>query len=113
MPKILTAKTYPEIPRMVVTVVLNPDEPEALHADGKAHTGSPPVGTPAGLKSWEWCPNCRYNWQVVEKVWTGAELLNPDKTPKTNDQLIAELQNHVAKALPTVTTLTALEGATL
>ena len=107
MPKVLSVKSYPHIPRMVATVVLNPQEPESVHADGKPHVGNPPPDTKPGLRPWEWCHLCRYNWQIIEKVWTGPEV------PRSNDQLYAELQAHVAAAQPTMVTITALEGKTL
>ena len=53
MSKIISATDYGN--RKVIVVCLNPDDPEAVHADGTAHTGAAPAGTDPSLKSWEWC----------------------------------------------------------
>lgn len=84
-------------PRRIIRVVMNPDDPEAVHQDGKPHTGEPPPGTSPALRSWEWCHDCRYNWDVTEFIWTGDDLYtrNKDGTrgrPKTNSQLLAEMR---------------------
>jgi hypothetical protein len=114
---ILSAKYYPAIDRRVVRVVLNPDDPEAVHThklgpsgevgltdmvgqplldvDGVRrtktvrqrvplatpvkHTGEAPAGTPAGLKSWEWCNLCLYNWQEEEHVYDGTPVSRIEK----------------------------------
>ena len=97
MPKILSAKDYRY--RKVVTVVMNPDESESVHLDGSPHTGSPSVGTPPGLRPWEWCHDCRYNCRVQEIVWTGDQLYTQTKTgsrrSKTDAELLAELESQL------------------
>ncbi len=92
--KIIQAKDYGF--RKVIRVVLNPEDPESVHPDGQPHTGPAPKGTPKSLKPWEWCHDCRYNWQVIEQVWTGEELYTLDESEsirlKTNDELIEEIK---------------------
>ena len=97
MAKILTAKDYGY--RKVITVVLNPQDPESVHPDGSPHTGSPPTGTTPGLRPWEWCHDCRYNWRVQEFVWTGDQLYTQTKSgrrrSKTDAELIAEIESRL------------------
>ena len=93
--RVLRAKDYGY--RKAITVVLNPDDPEAVHIAGygtkTSHTGTAPAGKEA-LKSWEWCIACRYNWQEFEMVWTNNELYNfePERSAKPEAQLITELK---------------------
>ena len=63
--------------RKVIRVCVNPEDPESVHSDGSPHTGVAPPGTDPALKPWEWCPDCRYNWQVEEFVWTDREQCTP------------------------------------
>ena len=100
--KIIKATNYGF--RTVVKVLLNPDAPEAIHADGSPHTGKPTTAVTAAFfgefdrppRSWEWCHKCTYNWQITEIQWDGDEQYNitedGSKTLKTSDQLIAEIQ---------------------
>lgn len=83
--KIISAADYGY--RKVVRVLVNPDDPEAIHADGSPHTGDPTTDrdiarvaafrTEFGREptSWEWCEDCRYNWDVREFTFTGTELV--------------------------------------
>ena len=81
--------------RKVIRVCVNPEDPESVHSDGSPHTGVAPPGTDPALKPWEWCPDCRYNWQVEEFVWTDREQYTVDADgnpqPKTNDVLLDEV----------------------
>ena len=110
-PIILSAKDYGF--RKVIRVCMNPDQPESVHVDGKAHVGIPTVGTPPGLKPWEWCHDCRYNWDVREFVWTGDELRTHGKTgkirPKTDAELLAEIKSQLV-AQPPVRQISGLQG---
>ena len=89
--------------RKVVQVAINDADPEAIHADGTAHVGNPTTGA-AGTedrarrdavvaefdrpaKSWEWCSDCLFNWDVREFVFDGN---------KTDDEMIAEIQGRLA-----------------
>ena len=98
MAKIISATDYGN--RKVVRVCMNPDDPESVHSDGAPHNGAPPAGTDPTLKSWEWCQDCTYNWQVLEFVWTGEELYkrsaNGSRIPKSDTDLL----NEVAAGLP-------------
>ena len=102
MAKILTAKDYAE--RIVIKVCLNPSDPESIHPDGKPHTGQPPTGTDPGLKPWEWCHECRYNWDVREFTWTGEERYTLSskgrKRLKSNAELPAEIKAAIATPEP-------------
>ena len=102
MAKILTAKNY--LGRIVIRVCLNPDAPEAVHLDGNPHTGKPPEGTSKELKSWEWCPDCRYNWDVREFTWTGWERYTTPEAGKvrfkTNAELLAEIRAELQPVPP-------------
>ena len=92
MAKVLEATDYGY--RKVIRVVTNPNDPESVHDDGSPHTGVPPAGTAPGLRAWEWCNDCRYNWNVQEFVWTGDELYTRDQAGsrrlKTNQELLDE-----------------------
>ena len=100
MPKIISASSYGF--RTAIKVVMNPDDPEAVHEDGTPHSGQPPTGTDPNLRSWEWCHDCRYNWQVREFVWTGDELYtrqeDGSRVVKTNDELVAEIESRLQPA---------------
>ena len=89
--------------RKVIVVCLNPEDPEAVHGDGSPHTGAAPVGTDPSLRSWEWCHDCRYNWQVREYVWTGDKLYTAQedgqRRKKTDVELLAEIRRDL-QALP-------------
>lgn len=93
--RVLRAKDYGN--RKIITVALNPDDPEAVHValngTKSAHTGTAPAGKEA-LKTQEWCIDCVYNWQEFEMIWTGNELYSsgPGRSAKTEAQLIAELK---------------------
>ena len=92
-PQIISAKDYGY--RKVIRVCMDPDAPESVHDDGNAHTGNPPPGTAPGLKPWEWCHDCRYNWDGREFLWTDAELyITPgggSRRLKTNQELLDEI----------------------
>lgn len=72
--------------RKVVRVVMNPDDPETIHPDGSLHTDAPRTGKDRARvlayqaefgrapASWEWCPDCHYNWDVREYTFTNTEL---------------------------------------
>ena len=111
MPKIVHAANYGF--RKVIRVCMNPNDPESVHADGTPHTGSPPLGTLPGLKPWEWCHDCRYNWDVREFVWTGDELTTYGKTgkrrAKTDAELLAEIGSRLV-AQPPVKQISGLLG---
>lgn len=102
MAKILTAKDYHD--RILIRVCLNPNDPEVVHADSNPHTGQAPAGTPSSLKPWEWCEECRYNWDVREFTWTGPERYTTTKTSKvrlkTNAELLAEVKAELEEAPP-------------
>lgn len=76
MAKVLRDNIYPDINRRVVRVVLNPEAPKWVHADGSAapvtHTGD----TSETGKTL--CHECRYNWQEREFIWDGADAKKPD-----------------------------------
>ena len=112
--KIIKATDYGY--RKVIVVVLNSDEPEAVHGDGTAHTGAPPMGTDLSLKPWEWCHDCRYNWQLREFLWTGDELYTRRKDGtrrvKTDAELVSEIKTALQPPTP-ATTLAALVGRDL
>ena len=61
-----------------------------------------PIGTSPGLRPWEWCHDCRYNWQVQEFLWTGAEPLyykeDGTRRPKTNTELLKEIKARLGPA---------------
>ena len=100
--KILTANDYPH--RIVIRVVMNPDDPESVHMNGVSHTGTPPPGTPLGLKAWEWCHECRYNWDVREFTWSGEEryvvTTAGRRRLKTNAELLAEVSARLQPPAP-------------
>ena len=103
--------------RKVIQVCSNPDDPEAVHVDGRPHTGEPSEGTDPALKSWEWCSDCQYNWDVREFVWTGEELyITPEgeeRRAKTDDELVAEIKDQLAKETPKAAAIPTLEGVTI
>jgi hypothetical protein len=93
--KILTARDYPNIPRRVVWVVLNPDDPRWVHPvigpDGptEVFTPSPWGHTGDIIESGTVCKECRFNHQVEEFVFTRDELqlgLNKWGNPTHDDQ---------------------------
>ena len=110
--------------RKVIRVVLNPNDPESVHADGTAHQGAAPAATVTAFKAqngrtpraWEWCHECRYNWQEIEFIWDGDEMYHhaPDgtRTLKTDDQLVAEIQLRLQPA-PSAQAIVGLEGRTV
>ena len=92
-------------PRRIIRVCLNPQDPESVHPDGSPHTGQPPAGTTPGLKPWEWCHDCRYNWVIREFTWTGDQLYTHAKDgtrgkAKTNTQLLAEMKQRLDRPTP-------------
>ena len=72
--KITNANHYPDIERTVITVVLNPDDPESVHdlgtRDGKGRTIKH-----SRKGTYRTCHGCRYNHQVREFIWTREERL--------------------------------------
>ena len=94
MGKILTATDYGS--SKVVRVVMNPDDPQWIHADGSAapddHTGD---GAESGKTV---CSDCRSNWVIRELVWRGKAI--------TDQALLAEVK--VALAAKTSQSITAL-----
>ena len=72
--KITKANHYPDIERTVITVVLNPDDPESVHDLGtKDAKGRTIKHSRKG--TYRTCHGCRYNHQVREFIWTGGERL--------------------------------------
>jgi hypothetical protein len=115
--KITKATHYPDMLRTVIVVVLNPDDPEVVHADGSAHTEAAPPGK-EGLNSWTWCHDCRYNWKKREFIWDKEQLKKEDSSgemiDKTDADLLAEIVEILAVAsTPTApVTLTSIVGNT-
>ena len=97
MPTIISAVDYGF--RKVIQACLNPDQPESIHPDGSPHTGTPPLGTDPTLKPWEWCQDCRYNWEVQEFIWTGEELYKRGsdgrRIQKNNTDLLNEIRGQL------------------
>lgn len=111
--KIIQATDYGS--RKVVRVIMNGNDPEAVHADGSAHEGRA-INPEAVVRvrnywaefgrqptSWEWCPACRYNWKEPSYdqysrpipaggfTWNGPELLvelNEWGNPVHDDQRV-------------------------
>ena len=118
MPKIIKATDYGF--RVVIDICMNPDDPESVHPgpDGKTkpHDGVPPTGTDPSLRPWQWCLDCRYNWDVREFVWTGEETYTRSTTgkrrAKTNTELIKEMEANLSTA-GAPTEITGLTGVTL
>jgi hypothetical protein len=115
--RILKAAHYAHLQRTVIVVALD-DTPEAVHADGTPHVGKPPVGTVAGLKSWEWCTDCvhiRSDYREREFIFQGDDLYsNPvNATPKTDGELIAEVLAIIKTPIVAPVRLVSLEGRTL
>ena len=100
MVKIISAMDYGY--RKLIRVCMNPEQPGSVHEDGTEHTGSPPAGTDPNLKAWEWCHDCRYNWQVRELTWTGEEMFmyrkDGTRRLKTNSELLAEIREQLSPA---------------
>ena len=108
--KIIETKDYPNIPRRVIRVVLNPDDPKWVHADGSAHFSPVPTTGPesdaiSAFRSefarepepGEWCKQCRLNWRYAQQgshdefAFTGSELqvaLNKWGNPVHDGQVI-------------------------
>jgi len=110
--KIVGAEDYPSIPRRVVRVVMNPDEPKWVHGDGSTHTAAAPVlranskdaeklavATIEAFKAefrrnpepGEWCKDCHLNHHIVEQTFTRDELevgLNKWGNPAHDDQQV-------------------------
>ena len=114
MSKIISATDYGN--RKVIVVCLNPDDPEAVHAGGTAHTGAAPAGTDPSLKSWEWCQDCTYNWRIIQVVWTGQELYKPAGDGSLVLKADTDLLNEIGTQLPvsqSSATISALVGVDL
>lgn len=124
--KILSANEYKGsdgFHRKVLKVVINPDDPEFIHADNSNHPTSEggPNGCPHTLdadgKEDNGVPGCTYNWQVHEHIWDGDEMhvVNGDggKKLKTNSQLIAECKASIEVEAVTTTEISALVGKDL
>ena len=114
--KIIKAKDYGY--RVVAVVVLNPDDPDSVHADGSPHTDAPPAGTPADARPFEWCTTCFYNWQEQEFTWDGDALFKEDGTRKNEGDLLAEISVKLNNPDPRETppepqTLLGIEGMTI
>jgi len=100
--KIISARYYGNIPRVVIRVLENPADPHWLHPDGSPapadHTGD----TEETGKTL--CLECRDNRLVLEHVWTGDELQVQEEDgslrPKTRLELLQELRGRVALATP-------------
>lgn len=84
--RIIDAKDYPNIPRRVVTVVLNETDPETIHADGSPHVAPPATPEQRAradsiraefgreAKAWEWCQDCTFNWRIEEFTFSREDL---------------------------------------
>ena len=114
--RILRATHYPHVPRTVIVVCENPEDPESIHPDGSPHSGSPPPATDLSLSPWEWCHDCTYNWRVREFLWTGHELYTTSSSGKrrlkTNAELLKEIRTQLPPQQP-ATEISGLVGLTL
>jgi len=104
--------------RKVVAVCLNHDDSEAVHSDGTAHpsTEGPPAGTDPSLKSWEWCQDCIYNWQIIRFDWTGEELYKRSSSGSRILKSDTDLLNEINARIPasqSPATISTLEGVDL
>lgn len=100
--KILSAKHYPDIPRMVIRVVENPDDPQWVHKGKEGYTPSPIGHTGNTNEPGKVCEECHFNWRVHEFIWTRDELyvttvVNNEKVirPKTEEELRSELSAYL------------------
>lgn len=107
-PRVVRFKDYDW--RVVVDLVLNPDEPETIHRNtGLPHVGGIPAALlrPENLptaargsmpitldpgRPWEWCKECVYNWQTEEYIFEGEDLLTKDYTGITRKRTRGEFE---------------------
>jgi len=91
--KILTTQHYPTIPRTVIRVVENPNDPRWVHVDtAGVATAAPRTHTGNTDKSGTICKLCRFNHRIQEFTFTRGELdvaLNKWGNPAHDNQPIA------------------------
>ena len=96
MARIIKATDYGN--RKVITVELNPNDPEYDHSDGTTH----PAQNTDGCVNVADVPGCRYNRQVREFVWTAEELYTQtaagQRRAKTDLELLGEVSAALAPA---------------
>lgn len=115
--KIISAISYGF--RTVIRVVTNPGDPESVHDDGSPHSGDPPEDVAPGLRPWEWCHECRYNWDVREFIWDRDDqyfvTASGNRVLKGQAQLLVELKERLTSvsAPAVVERMRFLEGLTL
>lgn len=111
--EILSAIDYPAIPRRVVRVVENPDDPQWVHiAANGIRTPSPKGHTGDTEATGVVCRECRSNWRVQEFIFTGQELVvrenkwgnaahdrqpRVSEHPKTWDEIYLEVDERVGE----------------
>lgn len=117
MARVLKATDYGH--RIAITVVLNPQDPRYVHADGTAHPPENVDGCPhsrdplTGLENQD-VPGCRSNWQVVQYTWDGPDTFYTDaqgqRRRKTNSILKKELKARIAAEQPQTPRTLSLQG---
>ena len=113
MSKIIKAVDYGY--RKVFTVAINHAEAEFVHADSTSHPVLNVNGCPGNvLDPANPIYFCSYNWKTEEFIFEGMDLLQDDgSTPKTNDQLEADVKARLAATTATPQAISGLVNKVL
>ena len=101
--------------RVAIGVILNSDDPEYEHDPEPGFEPQDHLEPPEGLEPWEYCPGCRYRWNIQEFIFENETLFNisadGSTTRKTDAELIDSIKHELSIVESNVTSLSNLVGA--